>query len=46
MQMEIGCYDITDEWRGIEIMTDARHGWRKNAKDTSVVSGCWKQVPP
>lgn len=23
---------------GIEIMTDARHGWRKNAKDTSVVA--------
>jgi len=23
---------------GINIMTDARHGWRKNAKDTSVVA--------
>jgi hypothetical protein len=22
----------------IDIMTDARHGWRKNAKDTSVVA--------
>ena len=38
MQMEIGCYDITDEWCGIEIMTDVRHGWRKNAKVTSVVA--------
>ena len=32
---EIGCYeDLT----GIDIITDARHGWRKNAKDTSVVA--------
>ena len=23
---------------GIDISTDARHGWRKNAKDTSVVA--------
>jgi hypothetical protein len=23
---------------GIDIETDARHGWRKNAKDTSVVA--------
>ena len=26
-----------EELDGIDIMTDARHGWRKNAKDTSVV---------
>ena len=31
---EIGMYE---ELTGIDIMTDARHGWRKNAKDTSVV---------
>ena len=24
------------EWQGIDIGSDARHGWRKNAKDTSV----------
>ena len=28
----------TEEWHGINIITDARHGWRKNAKDTSVVT--------
>lgn len=34
---EIGSYE--DERLGsIDIMTDARHGWRKNAKDTSVVA--------
>ena len=32
--MEIGSYEDLD---GIDIMTDARHGWRKNAKDSSVV---------
>ena len=31
---EIGCYeDLT----GIDTITDARHDWRKNAKDTSVL---------
>lgn len=32
---EIGSYEDLD---GINILTDARHGWRKNAKDTSVVA--------
>ncbi|CAC5374173.1 unnamed protein product [Mytilus coruscus] len=32
---EIGMYD---DLTGINIMTDARHGWRKNAKDSSVVA--------
>ncbi|CAG2202776.1 unnamed protein product [Mytilus edulis] len=32
---EISSYDDLD---GINIMTDARHGWRKNAKDTTVVA--------
>ncbi|CAG2254076.1 unnamed protein product [Mytilus edulis] len=27
-----------DDLDGINIMTDARHGWRKNAKDTTVVA--------
>lgn len=27
-----------EELDGINIMTDARHGWRKNSKDTSVVA--------
>ena len=31
---EIGSYKDVD---GFGIMTDARHGWRKNAKDTSVI---------
>jgi hypothetical protein len=31
---EVGCQD--DD--GINMMTDARHGWRKNAKDCSVVA--------
>lgn len=35
LQEEIGSYEELD---GIEIMSDARHGWRKNAKDTSVVA--------
>ena len=37
-------YDIAEgtendgeEWHGIDIQTDARRGWRKNTKDTSVV---------
>ena len=34
--MDIGEQD-TDHWDGITIFTDARHDWRKNAKDTSVV---------
>ena len=41
---EMALYDIAEEpendgeeWHGIDIKTDARHGWRKNAKDTSVV---------
>ena len=41
---EIALYDIAEEpendgeeWHGIDIQTDARHGWRKNVKDTSVV---------
>jgi len=32
---EIGSYEDLD---GIDIITDARHGWRKNSKDTSVVA--------
>lgn len=32
---KIGMYEDLD---GIDIITDARHGWRKNAKDTSVVA--------
>lgn len=32
---EIGSYEDVD---GIDIMTDARHCWRKNAKDSSVVA--------
>ena len=43
LQLEIGMYDLPQEdegpgWHGINIMSDARHGWRKNAKDTSVVT--------
>lgn len=38
LQHEISGYDIDDHWQGINIMTDARHGWRKNAKDSSVVA--------
>ena len=41
MLLEIGSYDVSEDPHGIEVMTDARHGWRKNAKDTSVVAiGC------
>ena len=32
---EIGSYEDLD---GINILSDARHGWSKNAKDTSVVA--------
>jgi hypothetical protein len=32
---EIASYEELD---GINIMTDVRHGWRKNSKDTSVVA--------
>ena len=32
---EIGSYEEVD---AIDIMTDARHGWRKNATDSSVVA--------
>ena len=39
---EIASYEINEDnpelWQGIDIMTDARHGWRKNAKDSSVVA--------
>lgn len=31
---EVGC----EEDDGITIMTDARHGWRKHAKDSSIVA--------
>lgn len=33
---EVGCQGEDED--GITIMTDARHGWRKNAKDSSVVA--------
>ena len=32
---EVASYNELD---GIDIMTDARHGWRKNAKDSSIVA--------
>ena len=32
---EVGLYEILD---GIDIITNARHGWIKNAQDTSVVA--------
>ena len=34
LHMKIGSYE---DLGGIDIMTDARHGWRKKAKDSSVV---------
>lgn len=34
---KVGAYE-DDRVGEIDIMTDARHGWRKNAKDTSVVA--------
>jgi hypothetical protein len=37
LQLEMGMYNIDDTWQGIDVASDARHGWRKNAKDTSVV---------
>ena len=36
MLEEVAMYD--DMGDGIEILSDARHGWRKHAKDTSVVA--------
>jgi len=42
LRQEIDTYDSIQEQSespsSIDIMTDARHGWRKNAKDTSVVA--------
>jgi hypothetical protein len=38
---EMGYYDIQEganEWQGIDVCTDARHGHRKNAKDTSMIA--------
>ena len=35
LNLDIGIYENHD---GIYIMTDARNGWRKNAKDVSIVS--------
>ena len=35
LHLEIGSYEDLD---GIDIMTDARHGWRRNAKDSSIVA--------
>lgn len=35
LQEEIASYEDLD---GINISTDARHGWRKNAKDSSIVA--------
>ena len=35
LHMEIESYEDLD---GIDAMTDARNGWRKNAKDSSVVA--------
>ena len=35
---EIAGYECNKNWQGIDIMTDARHGWRKNAKDSSIVA--------
>lgn len=32
----VGCQSENED--GIAIMTDARHGWRNNAKDSSVVA--------
>ena len=40
---EMACYDMRadeedqEEWQGIDVISDARHGHRRNAKDTSVV---------
>lgn len=34
---EVASYE-NEELGTVDIMTDARHGWRKNAKDTSVVA--------
>lgn len=34
---EVASYE-NEELSTVDIMTNARHGWRKNAKDTSVVA--------
>lgn len=39
---EVASYD--DFQRGIDMITDGRHGWRKNAKDSSFV--CIGQKKP
>ena len=36
MHQELGMYEIDDSQQGINITTDARHGWRRNYKDTHV----------
>ena len=33
---EIG-WSVVEDQEGINVLTDARHGWRKNAKDSSIV---------
>jgi len=38
LEVETAQYDLDEGWQGINIMTDARHGWRKNAKDSSIVT--------
>lgn len=38
MEGEDGAIVTLNRHPGIDIMTDARHGWRKNAKDSSVVA--------
>lgn len=35
---EVACYDMDSTWNGIDVCTDARHGHRRNAKDTSMVA--------
>ena len=39
---EVAHYDIQGKrdasWQGIDVCTDARHGHRKNAKDTSMIA--------
>ena len=38
LRQETGFHDTDESWQGINIMADACHSWRKNAKDTSVVA--------
>ena len=39
LQLEIGMtMEDPDTWQGIDVCTDARHGHRRNAKDTSMVA--------